>query len=168
MSLNDLVPWKWGEKKVPVKREDEQPVYGLQRSVNQLFDNFFSDFGLTPFGALGEPFGTFQPRIDMSENDQEITVSAELPEMDEHDIEVALAGDMLTLSGEKKEEKEDKGQNYYRVERSYGAFRRSIPLPCEVERDKVEATFKKGVLTITLPKTPEAQSRTKKITIKAG
>ena len=74
---------------------------------------------------------------------------------------------MLTIKGEKKEEKEDKGKNYYRVERSYGSFQRSIPLPCEVETDKVEATFKKGVLNISLPKTAEAQKQRKKITVKA-
>ena len=168
MAITDLVPWKWGEKKVPVKRDGNQdPVYELQKGTNRLFNELFGDFGLAPFGAFGGQNDAFQPQIDVSENDKAITVSAELPGLDENDIQVSLAHNVLTISGEKKEEKEDKGQNYYRMERSYGSFQRSIPLPVEVVADKVDATFKKGVLTVILPKTPEAQKRTRKIAIKA-
>lgn len=162
MAMRDLVPWKWGEKQVPVKREEE-PFYALQHNMNRLFDEFFSDFGLKPFG---ESWAGFSPSIDVTENDHEIKVSAELPGMDENDIQVKLANDMLTLSGEKKTEKEDKDKNYYRMERSYGSFQRSIPLPPGVETDQVEATFKKGVLTITLPKSAQTQNHVKKIPIK--
>ncbi len=169
MAITDLVPWKRGKKEVPVRREEvESPFYALQREMNQLFDDFFDGFGLRPFGAFGEEFGAFTPRVDLSESDKELKVIAELPGLDENDIEVSLAHNMLTISGEKKAETEDKGKNYYHLERSYGAFQRSIPLPSEVEADKVKADFKKGVLSITLPKTPEAQKRTKKIAIKAG
>jgi HSP20 family protein len=93
-------------------------------------------------------------------------VSAELPGMDDEDIEVSLSRDVLTISGEKKQEKEEKGRDYYRAERSYGSFRRSIPLPAEVNADKVDAVFSKGVLTITLPKTAKAEGR-KRIIVKA-
>lgn len=171
MAITDLIPWHWGEKKVPVKREEQEPVYELQRNMNSLFDDFFNNFGnfsLAPFEAFGPSFGAFNPQVDVSESDKEIKVSAELPGLDENDIEVSLAHNVLTISGEKKEEKEDKGKNYYRMERSYGSFQRAIPLPDEVETDKVEARFKKGVLTITLPKTAEAQKRTKRITVKTG
>lgn len=162
MAITDLVPWKRGKREVPVRREEvESPFYALQREMNQLFDDFFSGFGLRPFGA-------FTPRVDLTESDKELKVIAELPGLDENDIEVSLAHNTLTISGEKKAETEDKGKNYYHLERSYGAFQRSIPLPNEVEADKVKADFKKGVLSITLPKTPEAQKRTKKIAIKAG
>lgn len=165
MAITDLIPWRRAEKPVPVKREDvEDPFYQLQRSMNRLFDEFFNSFSLSPFEAFNESFGAFSPRVDVSESDKEIKVSAELPGLDENDIEVSLAHNVLTISGEKKEEKEDKGKNYYRMERSYGSFRRSIPLPAEVEPDQVDAQFKKGVLTITLPKTAEAQS--KKIAVK--
>ena len=170
MALTNLVPWRWGEKKVPVRREEErEPFYALQRRMDHLFDDdFFNSFGLAPFSLFGGPVGAFSPRIDLSESEKELKVSAELPGLEENDLQVSLAHNMLTISGEKKEEKEDKGQNYYHLERSYGSFQRTIPLPCEVEDDKVEATFKKGVLTITLPKTAAAQKQTKKISIKAG
>ena len=170
MAITSLLPWKQGEKNVAIQRADN-PVYSLQQEMNRLFDDFFSaDFGLTPFKGFGlsEGFGAFSPSIDVTENDKEIKVSAELPGLSEDDIEVSLSGDTLTISGEKKAEKEDKGKNYYKMERSYGSFRRVIPLPCEVETDKVNAAFKKGVLNIVLPKTPQAQKAVKKIAIKKG
>jgi HSP20 family protein len=132
--------------------------------MDHLFDDFFESFGLTPF----EPFGAFSPRVDVSETDKEIKVSAELPGLDENDIEVSLARNLLTISGEKQEEAEDKGKNFYRMERSYGSFRRTIPLMVEVEADKIKAKFQKGVLTVTLPKTAEAQRQTRRIPIKTG
>ncbi len=170
MAITNLVPWKRGEKNVPVRREEEVPFYSLQREVNRLFDDFFgSGFGLTPFnGGFMEQYGPFNPQVDVTENDQEIKVAAELPGLTEQDVEVSLANDMLTISGEKKAEKEDKGENYYRMERSYGSFQRTIPLPTEVEANKVGATFKNGVLTVTLPKSAQAVQNRKKIAIKAS
>jgi len=168
MAIKDLVPWKWGEKNIPVKREENDPVYHLQRNMNQLFDDFFNGFSLSPFREFGESFGAFNPSIDVSENENEITIAAELPGLSEDDIEVSLAHNMLTISGEKKEETEDKGKNYYRMERTYGSFQRRIPLPSEIEEDKIEANFKKGVLTITLPKTEEARKQVKRITVKSA
>lgn len=167
MAITDLIPWKRDEKKVPVKRDEYDPFYSLQRNMNRLFDDFFDSSDLTPFN-FGESFSAFSPSVDVSESDQEIKVAAELPGLDEKDIEVSLAHNVLTISGEKKEETEDKGKNYYRMERSYGSFQRSIPLPVEVESDKVEATFKKGILTINLPKTAEAQKQAKRISVKTG
>ena len=107
----------------------------------------------------------FSPRMDVSETDKEIVVSAELPGLADEDIDVSLSLGMLTISGEKKQEKEKKGRNYYHVERSYGSFQRSIPLPAEVDTNQVDAVFKKGVLTVTLPKTGAAQAG-KKIAVK--
>jgi HSP20 family protein len=161
MTIRDIVPL--GKKNVPVRREDEHPFAVLRREMDSLFNNFFRGFDLEPFeGRLG----TFNPKVDVTENDKEIKISAELPGMDEKDIDVSLQKDVLTIKGEKKEEKEDKGKDYYRMERSYGSFSRSIPLPVDVETDKVEAKFKKGVLSITLPKTAKAVSETKKIAVK--
>ncbi|MFZ5998454.1 MAG: Hsp20/alpha crystallin family protein [Nitrospirota bacterium] len=164
MAFRDLVPRTFGKREVPVKRNGDDPFTMLQREMNDLFDNFFRSFDFAPFGSR---MGEFTPRVDVSETDKEIKVSAELPGMDEKDIEVTLNKDSLTIKGEKKEEKEDKGKNYYRIERSYGSFSRTIPLPLEVETDRAEATFKKGVLTVTLPKTAKAIKETKKIAIKA-
>jgi HSP20 family protein len=106
------------------------------------------------------------PAVNVSESDQEFRISAELPGMDENDIELLLSQGNLTIKGEKKQEHEDKGSGYYRLERNYGTFQRSIPLPKGVDTEQVDATFKKGVLTVTLPKIPELQSDTRKVTIK--
>lgn len=168
MAITDLVPWKWGEKNVPVKREEENPFYAMRREMDRLFDNFWGGSGLAPFGGFMEQYGAFNPRVDVTENDKEIKVAAELPGLDEKDVEVSLSNDMLTISGEKKAEKEDKGENYYRLERSYGSFQRVIPLPAEIEADKVEATFKNGVLQITLPKLHPGADVSKKIQIKTS
>jgi HSP20 family protein len=166
MAITDLISRKRNVKNVPVKRAEYDPFYKLQRNMNRLFDNFYNNFGLASFEPSGEWPGALSPSVDVTENDQEITVSAELPGLDEKDIEVSLAHNVLTVSGEKKEEKEDKGKDFYRMERSYGSFQRSVSLPAEVEPDKVEARFNKGVLTITLPKTVEAQKQTKRIPVK--
>jgi HSP20 family protein len=167
MSITDLVPWRRGEKQVPVKREEEPSIFSFQREVNRLFDEFSRGWGLAPFHEFSEQWDAFSPRVDVVEGDKEITVSAELPGMDETEIDLSLSHGVLTISGEKQGEKEDKGRNYYRMERSYGSFQRSVPLPSEVDEDKAKATFKKGVLTITLPKTAQAQAR-KRIPIKTG
>lgn len=161
MAIRNLVPF--GKRSVPVKRDDENPFSMLRRELDSLFDNFFRGFDMEPFESR---FGTFSPRVDITENDKEIRVSAELPGLDEKDIDISLNKDALTIRGEKKEEKEHKGKDYYRMERSYGSFSRTIPLPIEIETDKAEAMFKKGVLSITLPKTAKAITETKKIAVK--
>ncbi len=150
------------------RREWEHPFASFQREMNKLFENFFGGVDLAPWASLERrAAATFTPRVDVSETDKEIKVSVELPGMDEKDIDVSLTRDTLTIKGEKKEEKEDKGKDYYRMERSYGSFTRGIPLPVEVDTDKVHATFKKGVLQVTLPKTAKAIQETKKISVKA-
>jgi HSP20 family protein len=167
MPITDLIPWK---KKEPVQQEQERaehPVLTFQQEMNRLFNDFFGRSALEPFGAFGEAWDAFSPRVDVSETDKAVVVSAELPGLDEKDIDLSLSHGLLTISGEKKQEKEKKGRNTYLVERSYGSFQRSIALPTEVETDKVDAVFKKGVLTITLPKRGTAQER-KRIAIKRG
>jgi HSP20 family protein len=151
-----------------VKREWEHPFSSFQREMNRLFDNMFTGFSLSSSAPMERGTAqTFSPRVDVSETDKEIKVSAELPGMEEKDIDVSLTRDTLTIKGEKKGETEEKGKDYYRMERSYGSFTRSIPIPVEVDTDKVEATFKKGVLDITLPKTEKAIGQTKKIAVKS-
>ena len=170
MAMKDLLPTITGRRGL-LKHNGDNPFEVLQRDfetmkrgMDTLFDNFFRGFGSE---TLESRMGVFTPQIDVSETDKEIKISAELPGMDDKDIEVSLSKDMLTIKGEKKEEKEDKGKDYYRVERSYGSFSRTIPLPAEVQDDKVGAAFKKGVLTITLPKSEKAVKETKKVAIKA-
>ena len=169
MSITDLIPWK---KKEPAQQEKErsiqtsdQPFPTFQQEMNRLFDDFFGRSALEPFGAFRQGWNAFSPQVDVAETDSEIVVSAELPGLDDEDIEVSLARGLLTISGEKKQEKEKKGRNYYHVERSYGSFQRSVPLPSEVDAGKVDAVFKNGVLTITLPKAGGTKPG-KKITIK--
>lgn len=162
MDIKSLIPF--GRKNVPVRREEYDPFSLLRQEMNRIFDDFSRGFWLEPFRSK---FDTFSPRVDVSETDREVKITAELPGMDDKDIDVSISKDMLTIKGEKKEEKEDKGKDYYRSERSYGSFSRTIPLPSEIDTDKVKAEFKKGVLTVTVPKTAEAIKETKKIPIKA-
>ncbi|MDQ3927617.1 MAG: Hsp20/alpha crystallin family protein [Chloroflexota bacterium] len=149
----------------------ENPTEWMSR-WDRMFDSFFnralSSWGIQPtWGNAGfNSVSTFTPAINVAETDREYRVTAELPGMDEKDIELSLHRDHLTIKGEKKQEHEEKGNGYHRVERSYGTFQRTIPLPQEIDADNVEANFQKGVLTITLPKLPEVQSGAKRITIK--
>lgn len=159
-----MAPWRWG-RELPVRREaDENPIVSFQREVNSLFDSFFRGFELAPFD---EAYGKFNPKIDMTEDEKEIKVTAELPGLDEKDIEINLSKDMLTIKGEKKEEKEERGKERYYVERSFGSFQRMLSMPAEVDLGKVDATFKKGVLNITLPKLAKGKEAQKKIQIKS-
>lgn len=163
MTWKDIVPFK--KRDLPVKREGGHPLERLRDEMDSLFDDFFSGFSMEPFE--GRYAKSFSPNVDVSETDKGIKISAELPGMDDKDIEVNLNRDSLTIKGEKKEEKEDKGKDYYHVERSYGSFTRTIPLPVEIESDKAEAHFKKGVLTVKIPKSAKAVESKKKIAIKA-
>ena len=108
------------------------------------------------------------PAVDVSETDKAYEITAELPGMDEKNVEVKLANDVLTIKGEKQDEKEEKRKDYYMRERSFGSFQRSFQVPDGVDADKIEANFKKGVLTVTLPKSTEAQKAEKKIAVKAA
>ncbi|GAB4364261.1 MAG: Hsp20/alpha crystallin family protein [Calditrichia bacterium] len=166
MAIRDLIPTPWFRRNVPIRREGESDLFlNLRREMNRLFDEFFSD--ITPRRFTEMTWADF-PTVDVEETDRDVRISAELPGIDEKDIDISISDDVLTLKGEKKQEREEKGSTFYRMERSYGSFRRDIPLPSEVDPDKAEAVFKRGVLTIKVPKKPEAQRRTKKIEIKAG
>jgi HSP20 family protein len=162
MALKDII--HFGDKSLPVKRDEDDPFSLLRRRMDDMFEGFLHGFDLRPLDSRS---GIFRPSIDVVETDKDIRISAELPGMEEKDIDVSLGKDSLTIKGEKKEEKEDKGKGYYRMERSYGSFSRVIPLPTEIDQDKVKATFKKGVLTVELPKTEKAIKETKKIDVKS-
>jgi len=125
MTFRDLVPFK--KKGVSIRRDADNPFAVLRQEMEELFDNFFRGFELEPF--FDRRLSTFSPNVDVTEKDKEIEVSAELPGMDDKDIEVTLNNNSLTIKGEKKVEKEDKEKDYYRMERSYGSFSRTIPLP---------------------------------------
>lgn len=156
---------------MPYRREDSS--LGLfEREMSHLFEDFFEDFGMGfERGSLlrrGERLFEETPSLEVSETDDEFCVKAELPGMDEKDIEVSLDGRELTVHGEKKREHEEKKRDYVVSEVSYGEFRRSIQLPEGVDRDKVKAVFKKGVLTLTLPKTEQGKTLHKRIDVIAA
>ncbi len=164
MNIKQIIPRKNGDSQGLAARRDE-PFYALQRQMHDLFGSFFEGFDLVPFD-VERSVATFNPKLEIKESDKEFTISVELPGMDEKDIEVALEGDVLTIKGEKNEEYEEKKSGYYRSERSYGSFQRSVVLPDTIDADNLKAESKKGVLKITLPKKPEAQVQKKKIDVK--
>ena len=167
LNMRELIPWTRG-REVTSGRRVEHPLVAFQREVDRLFDDFWRGFDLPLFGRPERMGGTVSPKIDISEKDDEIVVTAELPGLDEKDLEVTLTDNVLSIRGEKKLEKEEKERGYTYTERSYGSFERRIPLDVEVLSDKVAAAFKNGVLTVTLPKSPEAQKNVKHIPIGAG
>jgi HSP20 family protein len=161
--MRDLIPWNRG-REVSVSRSDElTPFFNLHRDVNRLFDDVFRGFDLAPFGS-DRVFdrGIGWPSVEVSETGKELKVTAELPGLEEKDVQVELADGVLTLKGEKKTETEDKERRF--SERTYGLFERRIPVE-GVDVDKVSAAFKNGVLTVTMHKLPEVQSKVKRIVI---
>ena len=168
MALHDLVPFRHRRRNVAVGDDGSNyPIFALQRRMNRLFDDFFKgfDFDIEPFGQWGS--SSFVPKLNLSEDDKEVTITAELPGVDEKELELSIANNTLTIKGEKKSESEDKGKGYCRIERAYGSFSRTVLLPDDIDEDKAEAEMKKGVLTIRIPKTAGAQSARKKIEIKS-
>jgi HSP20 family protein len=172
MNMRDLIPWSRGSGGAPVGganqvpsvfgNDGESPFLALHREMNRLFDDAFRTFDApTLFGRMPS-----WPSLEVSETDNEVRVAAELPGMEEKDVEVLLEDGGLTIRGEKRAEHEDKDRHF--SERFYGRFERRIPLGFEAEEDKVSAAFKNGVLTVTVPKSPEAQRRTKRIRIANG
>ena len=172
--------------KLPIKQEKSssassaprmwQPFEGLRQEIDRLFDDFGQGFW-RPFGQSlfarqpslrREMSLATMPAVDVTESEKAYEVTAELPGMDEKNIEVKIANGFLTIKGEKQEGKEEKKKDYYLQERSFGSFERSFGLPEGVDADKIEASFKKGVLTVMLPKKPEAQKPAKKIEVKAA
>lgn len=168
MQISDLIPWGRDRNEVARQQGDgDNPLLNLQRDINRVFDDFWSRFDRSA-GVSNGLLSVTGPRTDVTETDEAVDVSVELPGMDEKDIDVSLSDDVLTIRGEKKAEREEKKKGYYLAERSYGSFYRSIPLPPGVDSEKAEAQFKKGVLTVSLPKTPEAQAKVRKIEVKAS
>ncbi|HUZ90472.1 MAG TPA: Hsp20/alpha crystallin family protein [Methylocella sp.] len=153
------------------------PFESFRREVDRLFDSFHEGAWRHPFGrpALNldlswprEMSWDIAPAVDVAEKEKEYEITAELPGMDEKNIEIKLSNGMLTIKGEKKEEKEEREKDYYLSERRYGSFTRSFQVPEGVDAEKIEANFAKGVLTLKLPKTAEAQKSEKTIAIKAA
>ena len=167
MAIRHLTPFKWGRRGVPAGQGYEaHPLDVFQKEMNRLFSDFFTGTGLRPWSEEMESLGAFNPQVNMTEDEKSILVSAELPGLEEKDIEISLSKDSLTIKGEKKEETEQKDKEAYYLERSFGSFTRVLPIPKDVNTEKAEASFKKGVLTISLPKLEKEKQSQKKIKIK--
>lgn len=169
MSVRDLIPWgRSNGNQVPsvLRHGDRDPFLSLHREVNRLFDDVFRGFGSNLPSLVGaSTFSGGWPNVEISDGEKEIKVTAEVPGLEEKDIEVLLNEGVLTLKGEKRSETEDKDRQF--SERFYGRFERRIPLGYEVQEDKVDTRFRNGVLTVTLPKSEKAQSQVKRIAIKS-
>lgn len=162
MVSKKIIPWKKDDTRKDLTKYSEDPFWQIQNRMNHYLDSFLDDpFGLTMF----EEGDIFSPRIDLSETEKEYTVIVDLPGMDENDIDLTYDRNILSIAGKKEAEKEDKDRYYHRIERYSGQFHRDIPLNEEVDESKIEATFKNGVLEISLPKLEDSTQKKKKISI---
>ena len=188
VDIKKLAPWNWfkkeeeeGRASVPVHYHGHRPGYAaggvldplleLHREMDRMFDRFLRGFGFPSFfpeglTSLTESGGLLKPRVDIGASDSEYTISVEVPGVSEDDIRVEVVDNTLTISGEKKQEKEEKKRDYYRVERSYGAFRRVLSLPEDAVQDEIKASFTNGVLTITMPRKTLPRKEVREIEIK--
>lgn len=173
MTIKEMVPWRWGGLRHAT--EEHAPMQGfrreietLHREMDRLFEDLFRERSHFPF--LPESWTAAQewPNVDQTEDEKGYRITVELPGMDEKDVAVTLADGVLTIRGEKKQEEEDKQRDYYRKERAYGSFRRVLAVPAGVDEAQIQASFKRGVLTVDLPKSEEARKHVKNIDIKAA
>ena len=188
MDIKKWIPWNWFKKEeeengriVLVKREGTQekggalanPLHQFHQEIDRLFDHAFRGFGLTPFEFNRSllprlPDGILKPSLDLGATDKEYTMTVEIPGVDQKDVRLEIANDTLTIRGEKKQEKEEKDKNYYRLERSYGSFQRVLSLPEDANQDDVKATFKNGILTVTMPRKALPKADVKQIEVKSS
>jgi HSP20 family protein len=166
------------KKEVATKSEPAKTPSLLGGDIDRLFDEFARGMMVSPFyrRALDwDPFrriekvtGLLMPDVDVTETDTELCITAELPGMEEKDVEIELSGSQLTVRGEKKEEREETKKDYHVSERRYGSFRRTLQVPDTIDAEKISAEMKNGVLTVVLPKTEEAKSKARKISVIKG
>jgi HSP20 family protein len=173
MTLKGMVPWRWGG----LRRWDEEDrpfesffreMDTLRKEMDRLFEDFWKGSGQRSFMTTPWQYSDITPRVDETEDEKAFHIRVELPGMDKDDVDLTLSNGVLTIRGEKKREEEEKGKDFYRKERAFGAFRRSLPIPFDVDESQIDASFKKGVLYIELPKTEEAQKKVKHISVKAA
>ena len=167
MAITDIIPWNRNRPLATRAQDVVDPFNMLRRDINRVFGDFLSDWTRPDriLSMLDRQMGSFMPEIDVRETDKEFQVRADLPGMDEKDLEVTLVNGALSIKGEKREEHEEDKGNTYHSERRYGAFERLIPLSSDIDGNKAKASFKKGVLKIALPKTESARSNRKTIPI---
>lgn len=172
---NLLTPWNWFKKEEESKSVQSQvvtktldhPLSRLHSDIDKLFEKFFQGVPFSPFGKEDGGLGgsLILPHVDIGEGKKDYTIRVEIPGVDEKDIDLTIADGTLLIRGEKRYEKEDQDKQYHRVERSYGAFQRMISLPEDADESKVEAKFKNGLLTVTIPKNPDVKPSGRRIAI---
>jgi HSP20 family protein len=159
MKTMTLVPWR--------KLDENTGLVQFEQAMNEVFDGFWPALE-TPASRPANGLRGWMPRLDVAETEKEIMVTAELPGLDEKNVNVNVSGDQLVISGEKLSDKDDRKKTWHRIERSYGSFQRVLPLYAEIDRNAIKASFKKGVLSVILPKTVKAQESVRKIPIEVG
>jgi len=182
MDINKLAPWNWFRKEqeqegtsLPVHRADMRnftgsPLLQLQREIDRVFDDVFHDFPLFSRNVDRSlpsmaPSAWLKPTMDIAANDKEYCVTVELPGVNQNEVQLELDGDTLRIKGEKKQEKEEQGRDFYRVERSYGSFQRTLSLPEDADHAAIGAKFSKGVLTVSIPRKTISKGEAKRIAI---
>lgn len=167
MNFGSLIPWR-EKRPAPVARDQVDPFTLFRREIDRVFEDFFADFASTAMRSGAAGWDAVTPVVDVTESDKEVVVTTELPGLDEKDFEVTLSGDLLTIKGEKKDERERKDGSSYYMERRFGSFSRSVRLPFEASDEEVKASFEKGVLTVHIPKPAEVRNAVRKIPVQTG
>ncbi len=169
MAIKDILPWNRSKHELQERREGREsydPIRALQLDLDRAFGEFWRAFDSpAPTGMQAGLALPALPRVDIRETDREVEVIAELPGMDDKDVDVTVAEGILTIRGEKKSEHESEEKGFVRRERSFGRVERVVPLPDGVDLDSAKATFKNGVLSVTFAKTPEAQAAVKRVQV---
>ncbi len=186
MDIKKLAPWNWFKKEeeeaganIPVRQSGHQvtpsesgslhPILQLHHEMNRLFESTFRGAGLplfnTDFFTPLTSSGLLKPQVDIAATDKEYTITVEVPGVSEKDVTIEIADHNMIIRGEKKQEKEGKDKNYYRIERSYGSFQRLLSMPEDTDQDNIRAKFKNGVLTIKMPRKDVPKSGVKRVEI---
>jgi HSP20 family protein len=184
MDLKKLAPWNWFKKEqeqerqaahFPVQRQNmpahqDHPVAQLHNDIDRLFESAFRGFAFPAFGPGGDFFSRMQadwlkPTLDLAATEKDYTISVELPGVEASDVKLELVDDTLKVSGEKRQEKEEKEKNFYRMERSYGSFQRVLSLPADADQENIKASFKNGIMTVTVPRKASKESDVKRIEV---
>jgi HSP20 family protein len=186
MDLKKLAPWNWFKKEqeqeqsmanLPVRRQhlpgrQDHPIAQLHHDIDRLFEGALRGFGFPSWGPVGDLFSRtetdwLKPTLDLAATDTEYTISLELPGVEVDDVKLELVHDTLKISGEKKQEREQKEKDFYRIERSYGSFQRILSLPEDADKENIKAAFKNGIMTVTVPRKTPRQLDVKRIEVQS-
>lgn len=175
MNLEKFSPKSWFKKETPehhpIFSQDGPiglPVSQLHKEIDRLFGNMLENFGASTFSNsdfMKDAETMLKPQLDIKENDKEYKICVEIPGVQEEDIQIEVQGDTLSIRGEKKQEKEDKNENYHKVERSYGAFQRLLSLPEDADVEHIDASFNAGILNVRVAKNDQAKPSGRKIEV---